>query len=135
MRLEGFGAVADVVGRRVRVGWDVVLDDGESPAAVPALRLRRKERDFEVPVPADPFLVYDAPGFPPAGTTVTEVDLGGELLPDGGRVTAVAESAAADVDGRSVEVLRRTRTTTVAPDGQVVRRHEEVLDVGGGAGL
>lgn len=69
MRIENVTAAADVVGRRVRVGWDVVLDDGELPADVPAVTVRRKERDFEFPADDGPFRVYDAAAFPPAGCT------------------------------------------------------------------
>jgi phage tail-like protein len=140
MRIEGFAAVADVVGRRVKVRWNVVLDDGDALTGVPAITVRRKERDFEFPDPAavgdDPFTVYDSTEFPPQGATVTEVDLGGVLLPDGSRRTALAESAARTVDGQTVEVLRRTRTTTIDPNGRVLQRSEEVLDVTGtGLGL
>ena len=138
MRIEGFGAAADIVGRRVRVRWEIVLEEGESPADVPALTLRRKERDFGFPEPVadDPFLIYDSAAFPPGGATVTEVDLGGGLLPDGSRRVVVASSAARADTGREVEVLRRTRTTTVGPDGRVTRQGEEVLDPGpDGGGL
>ena len=135
MRISSFAATADIVGRRVVVSWDVVPEDGETLADAPGIVLRRKHRDFEFPAPpagpgaADPFAVYDSGAFPPPGGTVTEIDLGGTLV-DGVRTTTVAESVAAPVDGRMVEVLRRTRVTTVGPDGQA-RRHERILDVGG----
>ena len=130
MRIEGFAASADIVGRRVKVGWDVVLEDGETPADVPALTLRRKERDFDFPADDSPFVVYASATFPPPAATVTEIDLGGQLLPDGGRRQGLAESAARIEAGREVEVLRRTRTTTLGADGRVAVRHEEILDPG-----
>lgn len=129
MRIEGFTATADIVGRRLRVSWDIVLDPGEALPAVPSLTLRAKERDFEFPS-AGGFVVYESTVFPPAGSTVTEVDLGGTLLPGGGRTVTTAESAASSIAGREVEVLRRTRTTTLRADGSVATRHEEILDVG-----
>lgn len=129
MRIEGFTATGDVVGRRVKISWDVVLDADESIADIPELTLRAKERDFAFPA-GDDFTVYDSADFPPTGTTVTDIDRGGELLAGGGRRVAGAESAARMIDGRAVEVLRRTRTTTVRPDGTPAVRHEEVLDVG-----
>ena len=132
MRVENFAAEADIVGRRVKVSWDLVPEGGEALPAAPAMVLRRKERDFEFPPPVaqDPFLVYDGATFPPPGTDVTEIDLGGTLH-QGVRTRAVAESAAAMVGGRLVEVLRRTRTTTFGPDDRTTRRREEILDVHG----
>jgi hypothetical protein len=129
MRIESFLASADIVGRRVKVSWDVVLDPGEQVGAVPQLTLRAKQRDFEFP-PAGDFVVYDSASFPPAGTTVTDIDLGGALLAGGGRAVTSAESVARAGAGGPVEVLRRTRTTTLRPDGTPASRHEEVLDVG-----
>ncbi|MGH9277029.1 MAG: phage tail protein [Acidimicrobiales bacterium] len=132
MRIEGFTAVADVVGRRVKASWEVVAEGDESLAAAPQLVLRRKERDFELPPRAsgDPFLVYDSAAFPPPGTTVTELDLGGAVV-DGGHTVTVAESASAVIAGTPTEVLRRTRTTTFGPDERARRRREEILDVAG----
>jgi phage tail-like protein len=130
MRIEGFAARADIVGRRIAVSWDVVPGEGETLADAPVLTLRRKERDFEFPPPGagDPFLVYASTAFPPAGARVTEIDLGADLAA-GLRTVTLAESVSLPVSGREVEVLRRTRTTTFAPDGTAVRRHETVLDV------
>jgi phage tail-like protein len=130
MRVEGFSAVADLVGRRVKVGWDVVLDEGESPGA-PALSLRRKERDFEFPDAGggpDPFLVYDSSTFPPAGTAVVEVDLG-ERAENGTRTATTAETVSREIDGVAVEVLRRTRTVTFDSARRPTRVREEILDV------
>lgn len=136
MRIENFTAAADVVGLRVTVGWDVVLEGAETPADVPAITVRRKERDFAFPADDAAFVVYASTAFPPDGGTVTEIDLGGRLLPDGGRALTTAESVARGVAGRDVEVLRRTRTTETGPDGRVSGRHETVLDPGpDGAGL
>src|SRR5262245_20988163 len=111
MRVGGFSADADVVGRRVKISWDVHLESGEGLGAAPALALRRKQRDFEFPArdPDDPFLVYDSTAFPPAGTDVVEIDLG-EAVEKDVRTVAGALSASREVDGVDVEVLRRTRT-------------------------
>lgn len=133
MRIEDFTADADIVGRRVRVSWEVALDPGETPAQIPRVTLRRKERDFEFPAPGadDPFLVYDSSAFPPPGTEVTEVDLGGRPPEAGSRSVAAAESAAIAVEGRPAEVLRRTRTTIFDAAGTPTRRREEILDLHG----
>lgn len=134
MRVEGFAAVADVVGRRVTISWDLVPEGGETLPAAPALVLRRKERDFEFPPrrPNDPFIVYDGGAFPPAGTKVTEIDLGTRVTEDS-RTGTIAESAARVIDGRPTEVLRRTRATTFGPDGELLCRRESILDVHGRA--
>ena len=114
MNVGGFTAESDIVGRRVKIAWDVQLDDGEGLGAAPALLLRRKERDFEFPAPGggdDPFLVYDSAAFPPAGLTVTEIDLG-EAVVDGVRTVTTADSVSSPIDDVPVEVLRWTRTVS-----------------------
>jgi phage tail-like protein len=132
VKVEGFNAAADIVGRRVKISWDVVLEAGEGLGAAPAVTLRRKERDFEFPPPAaaDPFLVYDSASFPPAGTNVSEVDLG-ETLAEGRRTVTTVESVAGDGDGAPVEVLRRTRAVVFDAARNPVRLREEILDVHG----
>lgn len=130
MRVADFTAAGDIVGRRVKVSWEVVLDEGEALGPGPALTLRRKERDFEFPPPgagADPFLVYDSAAFPPAGT-VTEVELG-ETIAGGQRTVTTAESVSRELDGARVEVLRRTRAIAFDPARNPIRYREEILDV------
>jgi phage tail-like protein len=132
MKFSGLSADADIVGRRVRVTWAWQLDAGEALAAIPAVTVRRKERDWELPPPADPdpFAMYSDADFPPAGTTVAEVDLGTTL--DGDlRTILVAESASAVVDGVAREVLRRTLRTTFDGLGRPTARQVTVLDTGG----
>jgi hypothetical protein len=136
VRVEAFAAEADLVARRVRVRWDLVPDGGEDVGAAPALRLRAKRHDFEFPEGDDRFVVYDSAAFPPPGTTLAaEVERVPER--DASLVTEeVVESASlAGGDGRSVEAVRRTRRTTRDGAGNLVRRREEIVDVGGGAGL
>jgi len=130
VKVEGFKAVADIVGRRVKISWDVVLEGGEGLGAAPAVMLRRKERDFEFPPPAaaDPFLVYDSASFPQAGTQINEIDLG-ETLEDGARTVTTAESAAREIGGVPVEVLRRTRAVAFDAARNPMRFREEILDV------
>ncbi|GGS77810.1 hypothetical protein GCM10010156_40750 [Planobispora rosea] len=108
MTVENFTAAADLVGHRVVLRWDARPGAGGDAA----VRVRRKERDFEPEGRWSP--VYDSTAFPPPGTEVTEA-----APPGGGTV----ESCARD----GVEVLRRVR-----------RRHGdgwrvEILDVGGSA--
>jgi phage tail-like protein len=131
VRVESFNAAADLVGRRVKVAWDVVLEEGEGVGAAPAVVLRRKERDFEFPDPSggpDPFLVYDSAAFPPAGAAVTEVDLG-ETREADRRTVTTAQSVSREVEGLPVEVLRRTRAVTFDAARNPVRLREEILDV------
>nr|BFE80523.1 hypothetical protein GCM10020093_031240 [Planobispora longispora] len=108
MTVENFTARADLVGRRVVLSWEA----RPGAAGDAAVRVRRKERDFE---PEGRWsLVYDSTAFPPPGAAVTETE-----PPGGGTV----ESCERD----GVEVLRRVR-----------RRHGdgwrvEILDVAGSA--
>jgi phage tail-like protein len=131
VRVGAFSADADIVGRRVRVSWEVQLDEGEGMGAAPALVLRRKQRDFEFPesgAGGDPFVVYDSTAFPPAGVSVAEVDLG-EAVDRGARTVATAQSVTREIDGISVEVLRRTRTVTFDAARNPQSYREEILDV------
>jgi phage tail-like protein len=134
MRIAGFQADADLVGRRLRLSWELTPSPGESLSGpAPRVLLRRKTRDFELPAaPAegeDPFLVYDSRAFPPAGTTVAELVPWEERV-DGGRVVTTVESATGELSGQPVEVLRRTTRTTFDAAGQPVRRRIEILDAG-----
>src|SRR4029077_18371902 len=132
MKIAGFSADADIVGRRVRVSWDVQLEGGEGLGAAPALRLRRKQRDFEFPAPVanDPFLVYDSTAFPPANANVVEIDLG-EAAEQDVRTVATADSVSRTLDGGGVEVLRRTRTIRFDANRNPIGYREEILDVDG----
>lgn len=135
MRIEGFRAEADLVGRRAHIGWQGAFAAGETLDDLPHLTLRRKTRDFEFPAPDDPFRVYDSAAFPPAGTVVSELPVV-ERREGEERVVAVTESAAAPIDGRPVEVLRRITTTVLGPDDAPRRQRVELIDVGpGGRGL
>ena len=130
VRVGGFRAESDIVGRRVKVSWDVQLDEGEGLGAAPALVLRRKQRDFEFPDAGadDPFLVYDSAAFPPAGAEVTEIDLG-EAVDRGIRTVTTAESVSREIDGVAFEVLRRTRTVSFDAARNPSGYREEILDV------
>jgi phage tail-like protein len=134
MKVGGFSADADIVGRRVKVSWDVQLESGEGLGAAPTLAVRRKQRDFEFParVANDPFLVYDSSAFPPAGTNVVEVDLG-EAVDQDVRTVATAESVSRELDDVAVEVLRRTRTVRFDANRNPTGYREEILDVDGSA--
>lgn len=125
-----FQAEADIIGRRIRVSWELDLA-ALAGAPAPAVRLRRKERDFEFPTPAapDPFLVYSSSAFPPSGTQVVELP-GWEETEGGLRRRTVVESVSRPVDGRPVEVLRRTTTTAFDERGLAVARRVTVLDPG-----
>jgi phage tail-like protein len=127
MRVEGFNAVADIVGRRVKLSWDVVLDAGEGLDKAPRITLRRKQRDFEFVAAASVGLVYDSAAFP-ASTTVTEVDLG-ETRADGLRTSTLARSVSRRTADVSVEVLRHTRAISFDAARRPVRYREEVVDV------
>jgi phage tail-like protein len=131
VRVGGFTAESDIVGRRVKVSWEVRLNEGEGMGAAPALVLRRKERDFEFPAPGvddDPFLVYASGAFPPAVGTVTEIDLG-PAVEQGVRTMTTVDSVAVPIDGVPVEVLRRTRTVSFDSARNPTGYRDEILDV------
>jgi phage tail-like protein len=132
MKFTGLTAAADIVGRRIQVAWGWTLDPGEALSSIPTVTIRRKERDWEFPAPTDtdPFAVYSDAGFPPAGTTVAEIELGTTLDGDT-RTTLLAESASMTVDGVQLEVLRRTLRTSFDGLGQPIARQVTVLDTGG----
>ena len=102
MKIANFHADADLVGRRIRVSWEFLLE-GANLAAIPAVQVRRKTRDFEFPSASgeDRFLVYDSAAFPPAATTLS--DLPGREVRDGdNRTVYFAESAARIIDVRKI---------------------------------
>jgi phage tail-like protein len=129
MNVDRFSATADIIGRRVKISWDVALAEGEGLDKAPRLVLRRKERDFEFPAVTgvDTFVVYDSGALPP-GTTVTEVDLG-ETRTDGMRTSTLARSISRRTGDVSVEVLRHTRTITYDQQRRPVRYRDEIIDV------
>ena len=136
MRLVALTAESDLVGRRINVGFDLYPGEGETLADAPAVRVRRKTRDFEFPPgrEGDPHLLYDTAAFPPAGAEVAEIDLG-VRLEDAQRILTVADSAWREIGGQRVEVLRRTTATRFDALGRAVHRRVTLLDSGGGPGL
>ena len=131
MRLESFGAEADLVGRRVRIAWDLIPEADGELGQPGQMVLRRKTRDFEFPAGggADPFAIYDSNAFPPSGTQAT-VAQGWESRDGANRIVTSVDSAWVDANGRRMEVLRRTTYTTFGPDGRPLRRRIEILDSG-----
>jgi phage tail-like protein len=135
MNIVGFAARGDIVGRRVRVGWEFVPASGETLADIPSVTLRRKQRDYAYPAAAtpDPYLVYDTNSFPPApvsgALTVTDLD-GWEKTVDGERILFESISVAVAAGGRFVEILRRTTATVFDLNGTALRQRVEILDTG-----
>ncbi len=139
MKIANFLAAADIVGRRVRVSWDFVLEDSETLADVPAVTVRRKLRDFQFPPPAPGAadVVYDSGSFPPASAppAVSVIDLPDwETFEGATRTVVEGVSVARTLDGRMVEFTRRTVSTTTGADGKPIRRRVEILDQGGAPG-
>jgi phage tail-like protein len=135
MNVSAFTAESDIVGRRIKLSWEVELDEGEGLGAAPAVALRRKERDFEFPEPGaddDPFLAYASAAFPPQSGTVTEIDLG-EAVEDGVRTVTTAESVSLTTEVGPFEVLRRTRTVRFDAARNPTGYRDEILDVAGRA--
>ncbi len=132
MKIAGFGARADLVGRRIVVYWTFELDAGETLAQLPRVRLRRKRHDFEfqpLAGPGDPTLVYDSAAFPAPGDTLTELPAE-ERVENGLRRLTTVDSAARSVGGQLIEVRRRTTTTTFDSLGRPLRQAVELLDTG-----
>lgn len=131
MKIADFGAQSDLVGRRIVVSWNFVLERGETLAVIPRVTVRRKLRDFEfMPLTAnDATIVYDSTAFPPAGTVLTEIP-GWEVQEGELRRVTIVESAAQLFQGQAVEVRRRTVTTTFDLNHQVLAQHIELLDTG-----
>jgi hypothetical protein len=135
MNVSNFSADADIVGRRVRIGWDFVPQASETLADVPPVTLRRKLRDYGFPpaVTPDPYLVYDSTEFPPApvagALTVTDLPSWKASLSTGWTIFEPV-SVAVVTAGRMVEVLRRTIGTTYGSNGTPILQHVEILDTG-----
>jgi phage tail-like protein len=130
MKIANFSADADLVGRRIRVSWEFLLEGGNL-GAIPAVSVRRKTRDFEYPSAsgADRFLVYDSAAFPPAATTLSDIP-GREVRDGDNRTVYLLESAARIINGVTTEVLRRTTATTFDALGNPLKRWVEILDYG-----
>ena len=126
MNLGFFTAEGDLIGGRIRVTWRFVLAEGETPAAVPAVRLVRKAGDYEYG-PEAANLVYSSAAFPPAGL---EIGTSRERTArEPGRDLFTTVESAVVKNGR--EVLRRT--TTLASEGGVPRSVEvELVDADSG---
>ncbi len=136
MRSERLSAAPDIVGGRIWLTWDFALAALETPAAVPDVLLRRKQRDFDFPalVPNDPYLVYDGATFPPAPIpgVLKVIDLPTEeTVEDGLRVVTQVISVAAVSAGEPVEIQRRLRSVCYDRDGAPVRLRVQLLDAGG----
>lgn len=134
MKLQSFAAASDLVGRRMRIVWELIPEADGELAQPGRMVLRRKTRDFEFPAAAgaDPFVVYDSDAFPPPGTQASLVP-GWEARDGANRILATVDSAWVDAGGRRVEVVRRTTRTTLGPDGLPLRRQIEILDSGAAA--
>ena len=134
MNVSGFTASADIVGRRVRVGWDFVPEVSETLADIPPVTLRRKLGDYAFPTAVpDPYLVYDSTTFPPAPIpgALTVTDLPSWQIAQNSSLTVFEPvSVAISVGGRLIEVLRRTIGTTYDASGTPVQQHVEILDTG-----
>jgi hypothetical protein len=157
VRLAAFAAEADLVGRRARVRWRLEADGpDDSVTGEPPLVVLGKPLDFEFGDDgAAGTVVHDTAAFPPPNSALVDVvevrlpvvlDGGNRVLvdvvtvarndlpPAPGDPTEPAPPADERGDGWT-EVARRTRTTVVAPDDRIVAREDEIVDVGGGAGL
>ncbi|HEY4240009.1 MAG TPA: hypothetical protein VGM88_09350 [Kofleriaceae bacterium] len=139
MQIVGFTATPDLVGRRVRIQWQFVPDDGESVANVPQVTVRRKTGDFDFPAApasgADPFLVYASLQFPPPAVTITELTDWETTDDDTGERTAwSALSISQIIGGRQAEIARRSTGLVYGTDGVPRRQVVELLDLGGSPG-
>lgn len=139
MKIAGFSAEADLIGRRVRVRWEFVPGPGEAVTDIPHVELRRKLRDFEFPTVqpphADPFVAYRSQDFPPDDATVTELPAW-ETEEDGLTVrwSALSLSRVHPEVGREVEFFRRTIGVVYDERGAPLRQRVELLDQGGAPG-
>ncbi|MBV9787507.1 MAG: hypothetical protein JOZ51_05005 [Chloroflexi bacterium] len=128
MKIADFQATTDLVGRRIRVIWDFVLEGADSLADIPRVTVRRKPRDFDYP--ADPrFLLYDSGAFPPADTVAADLPVW-ERRDENGRWLIAVETVRRTAGGQTIEVLRRTTTTFYSLNGLPTRRRVELLDTG-----
>jgi phage tail-like protein len=132
MNATDFAATADLCGRRIALRWTVFPDPG---GALPRITLRRKQRDFNFPADAAPYLIYDSAAFPPAqvaGRLVVHQLPGAQQTVDGLRCTERSHTVALLDNGRPVEILRATQRLWARLDHTVVRQDTELLDAGAG---
>ncbi len=141
MKIVGFSAQADLVGRRARVTWTFVLEALETLADIPPVAVWRKTDDFAFSQPPGAGdgagLVYNSALFPPAPAPGVYVsDLPGWQVSDNGRQKIYdAISVATDVgDGQKMEILRRTQATIYDAPGAPVARRVELIELGGAPG-
>lgn len=132
MKLSGFRAESDLVGRRVRLYWTLTPNSGETLSNRPRVRIRRKQRDFEFPAPTDPdpFQVFDSNLFPAPGDGAIELPAREERNDDGGIALVTATSAARNVAGQLMESARLTVRARLATDRSVLDWEIEFLDYG-----
>lgn len=133
MKFEGFNSTADLIGHRIWLKWDYVLDTLETFGDVPDVIIRRKHNDFAFPplVPGDPYLVFDSAGFPPAPIPgiLAVTDLPDEqVFEDELRVERSTISIATITDNVPLETQRQVRSIFFNASGVLVRVRIEVLD-------
>jgi phage tail-like protein len=142
MRIASFRATSDLVGRRIHVSWDVLLEGTETLADIPPVRVRRKTRDFEFSPDSgaapDPFLVYDSQSFPPpSNPPQVTVTLLPEWTRNEGATRTVFEALSVaklitlnDALPTSLEVLRTTTAISYDAGGRAIQQHVDLLDYG-----
>ncbi len=134
MKIRAFSAQADLVGRRVRIRWELVPEGEELINLVPHLRVRRKQRDFDFPPVVlggpDAYQVYDTAAGLPAGVRMIELPSWTDTTEDL-RIVYTATSISIPFRDRYVEVLRRTDGIAYNLTGSPLYRSIEVLDLGG----
>lgn len=135
MKITGFAATADLVGRRIRVSWTVEPEGAESLADAPPVAIWRKTRDWEFPAPLpSTYVAYDEAGFP-SSSALSAVELPEFEIPAGAdRILCSTVTVSRTTSGTSAEVLRRTTHTTIGGDGLARSRTVEILDTGDGIG-
>ena len=134
MRVAGFSADADIVGRRVKVSWDVALDEGEGLGAAPRARAAAQAARLRVPrrrrrttrSSSTTARRSRRPARRSPRSTSARRSTGGA------RTVTTAESVSREIDGVAVEVLRRTRTVTLRrrpqPESATARRSSTSSD-------
>lgn len=131
MKVSGFSAAADLVGRRVRLSWVLEAEGAETLADAPAVVVWRKIRDWDFPNPVPPSeIAYDEANFPVSASLVVVELPDTETTTGIQRVVCSVASVARVASGITTEVLRRTMYTTIGEDGIARLRTVEILDTG-----
>lgn len=135
MKISGFEAKGDIVGRRANIRWDFIPEGTETLADAPPVTLCRKLRDFTFPDVSrrQRHVLYDAKMFPPepVSGTLGVTDLPSwEVTGDGTRTVYEPISVSVPYNGREVEIFRRTIGTVYGPDGVPVKQCVEIVDAG-----